>query len=469
MTPEVFARHVEADWERLRGGPATVPDEEITRLSSFFVPPPYERLPGDDAGFRAAIADNRAFGNWVKRNVFPHKVPGYAVVTLSLKKTGVPPGDATSDQMDTVADLADAYSFGALRVSHEQNLIFTDVKQSALLALWGELKALGFATPNIGLLTDIICCPGGDFCSLANAKSIPIAEAIQRRFDDLDYLYDIGELELNISGCMNACGHHHVGNIGVLGVDKNGEEWYQVSIGGGQGEHASLGKVIGPSFAANEMPDVVGRLIDSTSKAATRTSASSIPSAGSASNRSRGASMPRLIKDNVIVEDRWTLLREAASPADVPDGAAAIVPLALWRAERDALRARGEIGVWLKPDDDPELLAADVGALPLIAVDFPQFTDGRGYSTARLLREKHGFAGELRAIGDVLRDQLYYLRQCGFNAFAVRSDRNLEAALKGLSDFSDNYQATAARPVPLFRRRAQAVTDGPSPSIERLA
>ncbi len=179
--------------------------------------------------------------------------------------------------------------------------------------------------------------------------------------------------------------------------------------------------------------------------------------------------MPRLIKDNAIVEDRWTLLREAASPADVPDGAAAIVPLALWRAERDALRGRGGIGVWLKPDDDPELLAADVGALPLIAVDFPQFTDGRGYSTARLLREKHGFAGELRAIGDVLRDQLYYLRQCGFNAFAVRSDRNLEEALKGLRDFSDNYQATAARPVPLFRRRAQAVADGPSPSIERLA
>ena len=165
--------------------------------------------------------------------------------------------------------------------------------------------------------------------------------------------------------------------------------------------------------------------------------------------------MPRLIKDNAIVDDRWTLLREAASPADVPDGLAAIVPLALWRAERDALRARGEIGVWLKPDEDPELLAADVGALPLIAVDFPQFTDGRGYSTARLLREKHGFAGELRAIGDVLRDQLYYLRQCGFNAFAVRADRDLEDALKSLTDFSDNYQATWARPVPLFRRRAK--------------
>jgi sulfite reductase (NADPH) hemoprotein beta-component len=262
MTPEIFAQQVEAEWERNKGGPATVPDGEIERLAACFTPPPYKRLPADDAAFRSALADNRAFGNWVKRNVFPHKVPGYAVVTLSLKKTGVPPGDATSDQMDAVADLADAYSFGELRVAHEQNLIFTDVEQSALLALWGELKGLGFATPNIGLLTDIICCPGGDFCSLANAKSIPIAEAIQRRFDDLDYLHDIGELALNISGCMNACGHHHVGNIGVLGVDKNGTEWYQVSIGGEQGEKAALGRVIGPSFAAEAIPDVVSGLIE---------------------------------------------------------------------------------------------------------------------------------------------------------------------------------------------------------------
>ena len=262
QTPAVFAQHVETEWEHLRGGAATVPDEEIARLAAFFVPPPYEKLPSDDASFRSAVADNRTFSNWVKRNVFPHKVPGYAIVTLSLKKTGVPPGDATSDQMDTVADLADAYSFGDLTVSHEQNLIFTDVRQSQLLALWSELKDLGFATPNIGLLTDIVCCPGGDFCSLANAKSIPIAEAIQRRFDDLDYLHDIGELDLNISGCMNACGHHHVGHIGVLGVDKNGSEWYQVTIGGTQGEHAAIGKVIGPSFAAHEMPDVVARLLD---------------------------------------------------------------------------------------------------------------------------------------------------------------------------------------------------------------
>ncbi len=261
-TPAVFTADVEAEWEALRGGPATVPAAEFERLERFFLPPPYEALTGDDAGYRAAVADNRGFANWVTRNVHPHKIPGYAIVTLSLKKTGIPPGDATADQLDAVAALADRYTFGELRVSHEQNLIFADVKQSVLLSLWQQLKGLGFATPNIGLLTDIICCPGGDFCSLANAKSIPIAEAIQRRFDDLDYLHDIGELALNISGCMNACGHHHVGHIGVLGVDKNGSEWYQVTIGGTQGEHAAIGKVIGPSFAADEMPDVVERLIE---------------------------------------------------------------------------------------------------------------------------------------------------------------------------------------------------------------
>jgi sulfite reductase (NADPH) hemoprotein beta-component len=261
-TPAVFTQDVEAEWEHLRGGPATVPGEEIERLTSHFPPLPYEALAADDPSYKCDRADNRAFANWTQRNVHAHKVPGYAIVSLSLKKTGVPPGDVTSDQMDAIADLADAYSFGELRVSHEQNLIFADVRQADLFALWTELKALGLATPNIGLLTNIVCCPGGDFCSLANAKSIPIAEAIQRRFDDLDYLHDIGELDLNISGCMNACGHHHVGHIGILGVDKGGSEWYQVSIGGSQGNDAALGKVIGPSFAANQMPDVVARLIE---------------------------------------------------------------------------------------------------------------------------------------------------------------------------------------------------------------
>ncbi|HKU85889.1 MAG TPA: nitrite/sulfite reductase [Casimicrobiaceae bacterium] len=261
-TPARFARDVEEEWSHLRDGVATVPDSEFDRLASYFTAPPYEAADDDDAAFKSALADNRAFGKWVARNVHPHRVAGYAIVTLSLKRTGVPPGDATSDQMDGIADLADRYSFGEVGVSHEQNLILRDVRQRDLFALWSALRPLGLATPNIGLLTDIVCCPGGDFCSLANAKSIPIAEAIQRRFDDLDYVHDIGEIDLNMSGCMNACGQHHIGHIGILGVDKNGAEWYQVSVGGAQGNDAALGKVIGPSFAAADMPDVVARLID---------------------------------------------------------------------------------------------------------------------------------------------------------------------------------------------------------------
>jgi sulfite reductase (NADPH) hemoprotein beta-component len=189
-------------------------------------------------------------------------VPGYAAVVLSIKKTGVPPGDATADQLDFMADLADRYSFGELRVTHEQNVVLADVKLSDLYTVWQEAKAHGLATPNIGLLTDMICCPGGDFCSLANAKSIPIAEAIAERFDNLDFQHDIGDIELNISGCINACGHHHVGNIGILGVDKDGAEWYQVSIGGAQGNESSIGKIIGPSFSAHQMPTVIERLLE---------------------------------------------------------------------------------------------------------------------------------------------------------------------------------------------------------------
>ena len=275
-----FRDEVEAEWAHLKDGPATLIKEEIERVEGRFTRPQYEILADE------SIAAEGPFGAWVKRNVHPHKVAGYAAVSLSLKKTGVPPGDVTSAQMDAIADLADRYSFGELRVSHEQNLILADVRQRDLAELWREARALGLATPNLGLITNIIACPGGDFCSLANAKSIPVAEALQRRFDDLDYQHDIGELDLNISGCMNACGHHHVGHIGILGVDKNGEEWYQIEIGGNQGEtrsgkgetrsgkdetrtgkffraaQAALGKVIGPSFARADVPDVVERLIE---------------------------------------------------------------------------------------------------------------------------------------------------------------------------------------------------------------
>ncbi|MBL8516225.1 MAG: nitrite/sulfite reductase [Betaproteobacteria bacterium] len=262
---DAFKREVDAEWAFLKDGPGTLTQAEIDRVAAHFVDPDYADLPDVEVDFERARRDNKAFARWVSRNVFGHKRAGYAAVTLSLKKTGVPPGDATTGQLEAVADLADRYSFGEVRVSHEQNLILADVRQSDLFAVWEAAKAIGFATPNIGLLTDIIACPGGDFCSLANAKSIPIANAIQARvrekLGDLDYLFDIGDIELNISGCMNACGHHHVGHIGILGVDKHGSEFYQVSIGGSQGEAASLGKVIGPSFAQDDMADVIEKLI----------------------------------------------------------------------------------------------------------------------------------------------------------------------------------------------------------------
>ena len=262
LTPEVFRAQVEAEWACLKDGPATLTGAEVARIEGCFTRPQYRKLEPLPLQYTQALAREPGFARWAGRNVHAHRAPGYAAVTLSLKKTGVPPGDATAEQMDAVAGLADRYSFGELRVSHEQNLILSDVQQSGLHSLWQEAKALGLATPNIGLISNIISCPGGDFCSLANAKSIPVAEAIQRRFDDLDYQHDIGELDLNISGCMNSCGHHHVGHIGILGVDKQGAEFYQVSIGGAQGNDASLGRVIGPSFAQDEVPEVIATLIE---------------------------------------------------------------------------------------------------------------------------------------------------------------------------------------------------------------
>ncbi len=262
LTPEVFAERVEAEWSYLKDGPNTLTEAEVERLSRFFVDPAYKALDDQSAALAQLDTEHPGFARWRERNVVAHKKAGYAAVTLSLKSTGVAPGDVTDKQLDTIADLADRYSFGEVRNSHEQNMILADVEQARLFELWTELRELGVATPNIGLLTDIICCPGGDFCSLANAKSIPIAEAIQRRFDDLDYLFDIGNIDLNISGCMNACGHHHVGHIGILGVDKKGAEFYQVSLGGSSGRNATLGQILGPSFAQDVMPDVIEKVIN---------------------------------------------------------------------------------------------------------------------------------------------------------------------------------------------------------------
>ncbi|MCY1503289.1 Sulfite reductase [ferredoxin] [compost metagenome] len=259
---EAFAREVEAEWQHLRDGPAELTEAEYARVAAAFVAPPYARLDDGDLDFGSALAGDPGFARWVARNVRPHKVPGYAAVVLSTKPgPAAPPGDVTAAQMERIADWSERFGFGEIRIAHEQNVILPDVAKADLYSLWQEACAAGLATPNVGLLSDIIACPGGDYCSLANAKSIPIAQAIQQRFDDLDYLHDLGELSLNISGCMNACGHHHIGNIGILGVDKNGSEWYQVTIGGAQGKGSALGKVIGPSFSAAEVPEVIERLL----------------------------------------------------------------------------------------------------------------------------------------------------------------------------------------------------------------
>ena len=265
LGPEEFARQVEGEWLHIQNEDDHFTQAEWDRVAQHFTKPAYQNLPeltSEQVLALAAETEKTAFARWLGRNVRDHQVLGYASVILSLKPHGtVAPGDATTAQMKAIADLADQYSFGELRVTHEQNLVLADVEQVKLYKLWQAARQHHVALPNVGLLTDIIACPGGDFCSLANAKSLPIAKAIQERFDDLDYLFDLGDISLNISGCINSCGHHHVGNIGVLGVDKDGQEWYQITLGGEQGNAAAIGKVIGPAFYADEIPDVMSNII----------------------------------------------------------------------------------------------------------------------------------------------------------------------------------------------------------------
>jgi len=259
---EAFAKEVEEEWQHLKDGPAQLTEAEYERVASAFVPPIYHTLADTDLDFGTHLAESPAFARWVARNVQPHKKPGYTSVVLSTKPgLSAPPGDVTGQQMLAVADWSEQFGFGEIRIAHEQNIVLPDVKKSDLYELWQLACEHNLGSANVGLLTDIIACPGGDFCALANAKSIPIAQAIQARFDNLDYLHDLGDISLNISGCMNACGHHHIGNIGILGVDKNGSEWYQITLGGAQGKHSALGKVIGPSFSATEVPQVIERII----------------------------------------------------------------------------------------------------------------------------------------------------------------------------------------------------------------
>jgi sulfite reductase (NADPH) hemoprotein beta-component len=257
-----FTQLVEEEWQQIRDGYLDLPVTEIERIRSYFAPPPYRALDAHVPEYEGALRRDVRFARWVRTNVTPHKRPGYAIVTLSLKPTGGIPGDATDAQMDAVADLADRYGFGEVRVSHEQNLVLPDVAKADLYELWRQLETLELATPNVGLAGDIIACPGLDYCALANARSIPVAQQISKHFSDLTKLLDIGELKIKISGCINACGHHHVGHIGILGVDKHGSEFYQITLGGSADENASIGDIVGPSFGATEVVDAVETIID---------------------------------------------------------------------------------------------------------------------------------------------------------------------------------------------------------------
>ncbi len=259
---EKFTALVEDEWAQIKDTSLTLPEAEIARIEAYFAPPDYDTLDDVSPELDAWRGDDRDFDLWVRANVAEHKVPGYAIANISLKPIGGTPGDATAEQMDAVADLADRFSLGEIRVSHEQNLVLGDVKKRDLYALWQELKVHDLATANLGLISDMITCPGLDYCSLANARSIPIAQEISERFADLERQHDIGELKLKISGCINACGHHHVGHIGILGVDKKGVEHYQITLGGNADQNAAIGKIVGPAFSGDDVTDAVETIVE---------------------------------------------------------------------------------------------------------------------------------------------------------------------------------------------------------------
>ena len=259
---EEFTKLVEDEWSQIKDGNLTLPEDEYRRILEYFTPSAYETATGASESFETHKTWNLDFARWCKTNVANHKRAGFAILTISLKPIGGAPGDATADQMDLVADLAEKYSYDEIRVTHEQNLVLAHVCQSDIYEVWQALDKVELSTPNIGLISDMITCPGLDFCNLANARSIPVAQNIAKRFEDLDRQHDIGELKIKISGCINACGHHHVGHIGILGVDKRGEEFYQISLGGSGTEDASLGQILGRAFAYDEVTDAVETIVE---------------------------------------------------------------------------------------------------------------------------------------------------------------------------------------------------------------
>lgn len=259
---EKFKAEVEAEYAKRPHQETVVEERELARITAYFAAPKFEKLAKWSAGFEEARAKNAGFARFIRTNVAHHRVDGYAIVNISLKPQGGIPGDATADQMRLVADLAEQYSFDEIRVSHAQNLVLPHVKRDDVFAIWQKLVAAELAEPNIGLIGDIIACPGMDYCSLATARSIPVSQAISRKFADINSQHEIGPLKINISGCINACGHHHVGHIGILGLDKKGEEYYQITLGGSSSESASIGSILGPGFAGEDVADAIGKIVD---------------------------------------------------------------------------------------------------------------------------------------------------------------------------------------------------------------
>lgn len=259
---EEFTRLVEEEWAEIKDSPVNLPEGEIERINKYFALPDYEDAPVDVPALDARRREDAEFDWWMATNIVEHKNPGYAIVNLTLKPAGGIPGDITDQQMEAVADMADKYSFGELRSTHEQNLVLAHVKKEDLIDLYEEAKRVGVATANLGKITDMICCPGLDYCALATARSIPVAQRISKRFEDIKMQNNIGELKLKISGCINACGHHHVGNIGILGVDRRGEEFYQITLGGSADENAAIGKIVGPAFSSDNVVDAISTIVN---------------------------------------------------------------------------------------------------------------------------------------------------------------------------------------------------------------
>ncbi|MBL4762440.1 MAG: nitrite/sulfite reductase, partial [Gammaproteobacteria bacterium] len=258
---DAFKEKVEEEWNRIKDSALQLDETTINKIKQHFAPPTYDATAVEAPHFDRWLLSDKAFATWVKHNVVKHKEPGYRNVYVSLKEPGLAPGDITSDQMDAVADLADRYSLGSIRTTHDQNLVLVDIKKEDLYKLWSEMTIHKLATANIGTLNDMICCPGMDFCSLANAGSLSIARQINNRFDDLDYLYDLGDIDIKMSGCMNACGHHHIGHIGILGVDKKGKEFYQFTLGGSAGNNTSLGQRLGRAIEHDAVAETIEKIL----------------------------------------------------------------------------------------------------------------------------------------------------------------------------------------------------------------